>query len=112
MTANGWLQFGIYCVVLVLTVRPMGIYMARVFEGERTWLDPVLRPIERILYKLCGVKSGSEMNWREYAFAMLGFSAASMVLTYALERLQAALPLWNPQGLAAVGPDLAWNTAT
>ena len=88
----------------------MGIYLARVLEGERTWLDPVLRPFERLIYKLCGVNADKEMNWREYAFAMLGFSAVTLVLTYAIERLQNLLP-WNPQHLAAVGPDLAWNTA-
>jgi potassium-transporting ATPase potassium-binding subunit len=111
MTANGWLQFAIYSIVLILTVRPVGLYLSRVLEGGRTWLDPVLRPIERLTYKLCGIQADKEMNWREYAFAMLGFSAASMVLTYGLERAQALLHLWNPQGLAAVGPDLAWNTA-
>jgi K+-transporting ATPase ATPase A chain len=110
MSANGWLQFGFYSIVLLLTVRPMGIYLARVLEGERTWLDPVLRPIERLIYKLCLVNARSEMNWRQYGFAMLGFSAVSLVATYAIERLQNLLPL-NPQGLAAVGPDLAWNTA-
>ena len=110
MAANGWLQFAIYSLVLLATVRPVGIYLARVLEGERTWLDPVLRPFERLIYRLCGVNSDNEMNWREYAFAMLGFTAAGLVLTYAIERLQAFLPL-NPQGLANVGPDLAWNTA-
>ncbi|HEY6488268.1 MAG: potassium-transporting ATPase subunit KdpA [Terracidiphilus sp.] len=110
MTANGWLQFAVFSIVLILTVRPVGIYLARVLEGGRTWLTPVFRPIERLTYKLCGVDAEREMNWREYAFAMLGFSAASLVLTYAIERLQAVLP-WNPQHLAAVGPDLAWNTA-
>jgi K+-transporting ATPase ATPase A chain len=111
MTANGWLQFAIYSIVLILTVRPVGLYLSRVLEGGRTWLDPVLRPIERLTYKLCGVRADEEMNWREYAFAMLGFSAAGLILTYALERAQAMLHLWNPQGLAAVGPDLAWDTA-
>jgi K+-transporting ATPase ATPase A chain len=111
MTANGWLQFAIFSVVLILTVRPVGLYLARVLEGGKTWLDPILRPIERLTYKLCGVQADKEMNWREYAFAILGFSAVSMVLTYALERLQATVALWNPQKLAAVGPDLAWNTA-
>jgi K+-transporting ATPase ATPase A chain len=110
MSANGWLQFVIYSLVLLATVRPVGIYLARVLGGERTWLDPVLRPFERLIYKVCGVNSEKEMNWHEYAYAMLGFAAAGMVFTYALERLQAFLP-WNPQGLAAVGPDLAWNTA-
>jgi K+-transporting ATPase ATPase A chain len=110
MTANGWIQFLIYSVVLLLTVRPVGLYLTRVLEGGRTWLDPVLRPIERLVYRLCGVRADCEMNWREYAFAMLGFSAISMVLTYAIERLQVVLP-WNPQRLAGVGPDIAWNTA-
>ena len=110
MSANGWLQFALFSLILLATVRPVGIYLARVLEGERTWLDPVLRPIERLIYKLSGVNAGQEMNWREYAFAVLGFSAVSMLMTYAIERLQNFLP-WNPQGLAAVGPDLAWNTA-
>ena len=110
MSANGWLQFAIYSLVLLATVRPVGVYLARVLEGERTWLDPVLRPCERLIYRLCGVNSSKEMNWREYAYAVLGFSAASMLLTYGIQRLQAFLPL-NPQGLAAVGPDLAFNTA-
>ena len=110
MSANGWLQFAIYSLVLLATVRPVGIYLARVFEGERTWLDPVLRPFERLIYKLCGVNASQEMNWRQYAYAALGFSAATMFLTYGIERLQAYLP-WNPQGLANVSTDLAWNTA-
>jgi potassium-transporting ATPase potassium-binding subunit len=110
MSANGWLQFLVYSVVLCLAVKPVGIYLARVLEGKRTWLDPVLRPVERLTYKLCGVKADHEMNWREYAFAMLGFSAISMLLTYLIERAQAVLP-WNPQHLPGVAPDLAWNTA-
>jgi K+-transporting ATPase ATPase A chain len=110
MSANGWLQFAIYSLILLASVRPVGIYLARVLEGERTWLSPVFRPIERLIYKLSGVKFDQEMNWREYAFAMLGFSAVTMLVTYGIERLQALLP-WNPRGLAAVGPDLAWNTA-
>jgi potassium-transporting ATPase potassium-binding subunit len=110
MSANGWLQFLVYSLVLLLTVRPVGIYLTRVLEGQRTWLDPILRPCERLTYKLCGVNADQEMNWRQYAFAMLGFSAVSLVLTYIIERAQAVLP-WNPQHLAGVGPDLAWNTA-
>src|ERR1700677_2209163 len=110
MSANGWLQFAFYSLILLASVRPVGAYMARVFEGERTWLDPILKPIERLIYRLSGVNAADEMNWREYAFAMLGFSAVTLVVTYAMERLQAHLP-WNPQGLANVGPDLAWNTA-
>jgi K+-transporting ATPase ATPase A chain len=110
MSANGWLQFAFYSLVLLATVRPVGIYMTRVLEGQRTWLDPVFRPFERLIYKLCGVNSEKEMNWREYAYAMLGLSAVSLLLTYGIERLQAYFP-FNPQKIAAVGPDLAWNTA-
>ncbi|MGB7546222.1 MAG: potassium-transporting ATPase subunit KdpA [Terracidiphilus sp.] len=110
MSANGWLQFAIFSVILLASVRPVGIYLARVLEGERTWLDPILRPIERLIYRLCGVKADQEMNWREYAYSVLGVSAVSMVVTYGFQRLQLWLP-WNPQGLANVGPDLAWNTA-
>ncbi|MGH9607888.1 MAG: potassium-transporting ATPase subunit KdpA [Terracidiphilus sp.] len=110
MSANGWLQFAIYCIVLLATVRPVGIYLARVLEGERTWLDPVLRPCERIVYRICQVNAEKEMNWREYAYALLGFSAAGMVMTYLIERVQHWLP-FNPQHLANVSPDLAWNTA-
>jgi K+-transporting ATPase ATPase A chain len=110
MSANGWFQFAVFSVVLLASVRPVGIYLARVLEGERTWLDPVLRPVERLIYRLCGINSETEMNWREYAFAMLGFSAVTLVVTYAIERLQLHLP-FNPQGLANVGPNLAWNTA-
>ena len=110
MSFNGWLQFAVYSVILLALTPPVGVYLAHVLEGERTWLDPVVRPFERLIYKLCGVQADKEMNWREYTYAMLGFSAVTMVLTYALERLQAFLP-WNPQHLAAVGPDLAFNTA-
>jgi len=110
MSANGWLQFAIFSVILLASIRPVGIYLARVLEGERTWLDPVLRPIERLIYKLCGIHADKEMNWREYAYSVLGISAVSLVVTYGIERLQHLLP-WNPQGLANVGPDLAWNTA-
>jgi potassium-transporting ATPase potassium-binding subunit len=110
MSANGWLQFAVYSIILLAVARPVGLYLVRVLEGQRTWLDPVLRPLERLVYRLAGVRADKEMNWREYAFAMLGFSAVSMVVTYAIERLQAVLP-WNPQHLSGVGPDLAWNTA-
>src|ERR1022692_2616297 len=110
MSANGWFQFAVFSVILLASVRPVGIYLARVLEGERTWLDPVLRPVERLIYRLCGINSDKEMNWREYAYSVLGISAVSQVVTYGFERLQHMLP-WNPQGLAAVGPDLAWNTA-
>ena len=110
MSANGWLQFAVFSVILIAVARPVGLYLVRVLEGQRTWLDPVLGPVERLIYRLTGVHADKEMNWREYAFALLGFSAVSLVVTYAIERLQAVLP-WNPQHLAAVAPDLAWNTA-
>jgi len=110
MSVNGWLQFAVYSLILLASVRPVGIYLARVLEGERTWFTPVLRPIERLIYKLCGISADKEMNWREYAYAVLGFSAATLLLTYGIERLQNFFP-WNPQHLANVGPDLAWNTA-
>jgi K+-transporting ATPase ATPase A chain len=110
MTANGWLQFSIFAIILLATVRPVGIYLARVLEGERTWLTPVLRPLERLLYKLSGVNAESEMNWRQYAYAVLGFSAVTLIATYIIQRVQMWLPL-NPRGLANVGPDLAFNTA-
>jgi len=115
MTGNGWLQFAVYAALLLASVRPIGIYLARVLEGERTWLDPILRPIEKIIYKLSGVKSDQEMNWREYAFAMLGFSAVSLLLTYVIERIQGwgllAISWLNPQKLPGVEQALAWNTA-
>jgi potassium-transporting ATPase potassium-binding subunit len=110
MTANGWLQFAIYSLVLLVTVRPVGIYLERVLEGGRTWLHPVLGPVEGLIYKICGVNAKEEMNWRQYAYAMLGLSAVTMVFTYAIERVQAYLP-WNPQHLPNVGTDLAFNTA-
>jgi K+-transporting ATPase ATPase A chain len=110
MTANGWLQFLIFFGLLLALMRPLGLYMARVLEGEHTFLDPVVRPIERLIYRVCGIRSDEEMNWREYAVALLLFSFVSLLLTYLIERLQHFLP-WNPQHLAGVAPDLAWNTA-
>ena len=111
MTANGWLQIGVFFALVLLAAKPMGLYMARVYEGKRTWLDPVLGPVERLLYRLTGVDAAAEMRWTEYGAAMLIFSLATLLLTYAVERLQHAIPLWNPQHLAAVEPWLAWNTA-
>jgi len=115
MTGNGWFQFAIFAAVLLASVRPVGIYLARVLEGERTWLDRLLHPVEKLIYKLSGVNAEQEMNWREYAFALLGFSAVSLVLTYLLERAQGwgllAVSWLNPQKLPAVEPALAWNTA-
>ena len=110
MTANGWLQFALFFGVLLALMRPLGIYMANVLEGKKTFLTGVLRPVERLIYRACGVDSAHEMKWQEYTFAMLLFSAVSLLLTYVVERAQHMLP-WNPQGLTAVAPDLAWNTA-
>jgi K+-transporting ATPase ATPase A chain len=115
MTGNGWLQFFIFSAVLLASVRPIGIYLARVLEGERTWLDPLFRPIEKLIYKLGGVNASQEMSWREYAFALLGFSAVSLLLTYVFERIQGwgllAISWLNPQKLPGVEQALAWNTA-
>jgi potassium-transporting ATPase potassium-binding subunit len=110
MTANGWLQFVLYFGVLVVLMRPLGLYIARVVEGQKTFLDPVLRPIERSFYKICGIHADNEMDWKQYGAAMLIFSLVSMLLTYLVERLQYFLPS-NPQHLAGVAPALAFNTA-
>ncbi|HXW57258.1 MAG TPA: potassium-transporting ATPase subunit KdpA [Candidatus Cybelea sp.] len=110
MTAIGWFQIGLYLVIIFAVAKPMGTYMARVFSGERTFLDAVARPIERLLYRLTGVDQKREMRWTEYAISMLLFSAVSMLLLYAIERLQHFLP-WNPQHFVGVPPDLAFNTA-
>src|SRR5215471_10272435 len=110
MTANGWIQFLIFFGLLLALMRPLGIYIARVLEGERTFLSPVLAPIERAVYKVCGIEPSEEMTWREYSVALLLFSLVSMVLTYVIERAQHFLP-WNPQHLAGIAPDTAWNTA-
>src|ERR1700761_5104244 len=110
MTVNGWLQVALYCVLLVLLTKPLGGYMTRVFAGERTALSPVLRPLERGLYRLSGVDEAQEQHWVVYAIAMLAFTFAGFVVLYALQRLQAVLPL-NPQKLDAVSPDLAFNTS-
>jgi len=110
VTANGWLQIGLFVVVIFLITKPLGVFLVRVFERERTILDVVLRPIERFIYRVAGVEERKEMPWTEYGIAMLLFSAASMVLLYLMERFQHWLPL-NPQKLANVAPDLAWNTA-
>ncbi len=109
-TLNGWLQIAVFIAVILLLAKPMGSYMTRVFERRRTFLDPLLVPCERLLYRLTGVHPDEEMRWTEYAVAMLVFSAATMLLTYLVERLQGVLPL-NPQHLAAVEPVLALNTA-
>jgi len=110
MTLNGWLQIGLFFALVIAVTVPMGRFMTRVFARERTWLDPVLRPVERAIYALTGVDETREMRWTEYAAAMLLFSLVSMLLLYAIERLQGLLP-FNPQSLPAVPEALAFNTA-
>ena len=111
MTFNGWLQIALFCVVIVGLAKPLGGYMTRVFAGERTFLTPVLRPIERLTYAICGVDESKEQHWTGYAIGMLLFSLVGFLFLYALMRLQAVIPFFNPAGQAAVGPDLAFNTA-
>lgn len=110
MTANGLLQLGVYLVVLLGLAKPLGGFMARVYDGERTWLDPVLRPVERVIYRAAGVRPDESTSWKTYAIAMLLFNGLGMLVVYGLQRLQGVLPL-NPQGMAAVTPDSAFNTA-
>src|SRR5271169_5590960 len=110
MTANGWFQIAVLLLLVVAVTKPLGVFMVRVFNRERTFLDPVLRPIERLIYKLCLVDESHEMRWTEYAFAMLLFSAVSMLLLYLMQRVQGFLPL-NSQKFGAVAPQLAFNTA-
>ena len=110
MTLNGWLQIAIYCALIIVFVKPFGAFMAKVFEGERTWLSPVLVPVERGIYRLCGVDEKAEQHWVTYTVAMLFFSVASFLALYALQRFQATLP-FNPAGQSAVAASSAFNTA-
>ncbi|RUV93417.1 potassium-transporting ATPase subunit KdpA [Mesorhizobium sp. M1A.F.Ca.IN.022.07.1.1] len=110
MTLNGWIQILVYCGILLLLVKPLGGYMHRVFKGDRTLLSPVLVPIERGLYRLAGTSEKEEQHWAAYATGMLLFNLAGFLVLYALQRLQGALP-YNPAGMAAVEPELAFNTA-
>ena len=110
MTFNGWLQILIFFGLILAVTRPMGKYLTRVYQGERTLLDPVMRPVERLLYRICGVNEKHEMRWTEYAGAMLVFSLSTMLLLYLLLRVQQYLP-FNPQNLPNLAPHLAFNTA-
>src|SRR6266699_5012611 len=111
MQTSGWLQLALYVVALAAITTPMGLYLMRVLDSNgKTWFDPVLRPLERLTYRLMGVDSGKEHDWKQYTLAMLLFSLVSCLFTYAILRLQNILPL-NPQGLGPVSPDLAFNTA-
>src|SRR5579864_4122319 len=112
MNPSGWIQFAVYIVALVIITKPMGLYLMQVLDANgRTWLDPVLRPLERGTYRVMGVDPNKEHDWKQYTFAMLLFSLIGCLFTYAILRLQNILPL-NPQGLAAVSPDCSFNTAT
>lgn len=110
MTVNGWFQIFFFFALVLICAKPLGLYMARVFARERTFADPIFRPIERLIYRLTGVDETHEMRWTEYGIVMLIFSLVTMLVTYGIERLQHFLPL-NPQHLAAVTSDLAFNTA-
>ncbi|RWO04441.1 MAG: potassium-transporting ATPase subunit KdpA [Mesorhizobium sp.] len=110
MTFNGWMQILVYCGIVVLLVKPLGGYMYRVFSGDRTFLSPILGPVERSLYRISGTSEREEQHWTTYAAALLFFNLAGFVVLYALQRLQGSLP-YNPAGMSSVEPGLAFNTA-
>src|ERR1700722_13576562 len=110
MTGNGWFQIGVFLLVIFLVTKPLGVFMKRVFSSEKTFLDPVLRPIERLVYRLAGVNEKHKIRWTEYAVAMLLFSGVSMALLYLIERTQKWLP-FNPQKFPNLEPGLAFGTA-
>ncbi|HZV59797.1 MAG TPA: potassium-transporting ATPase subunit KdpA, partial [Candidatus Eremiobacteraceae bacterium] len=110
MTANGWFQILLFILVVFAITKPLGLFMARVFNREKTFLDVLLRPVEKLVYRLVGVNEQQEMRWTEYTVAMLLFSGVSMALLYIIQRTQHWLP-FNPQNLVNVPPALAFNTA-
>src|SRR5579863_413302 len=110
MTAIGWLQAVVFFLIVLALTKPIGLYMVRVFQGEQTWLSPVLRPVERLIYRLGGVREDEEMAWYAYALSMLAFSVIGLAYLYVLLRTQKWLPL-NPQHFDNMAPDLAFNTA-
>jgi potassium-transporting ATPase potassium-binding subunit len=110
VTTNGWLQIGVFALLVLLLTKPVGLWLFRVFESRARPLPRLLGPVERLLFRLCGVDPDKEQDWKGYAVSVLVFSAMGVLVTYALLRLQGALP-GNPNGLGAVTPDLAWNTA-
>jgi K+-transporting ATPase ATPase A chain len=110
MNGYSWLQLVFYMLVLLALARPLGAFMARVYQGESTFLDPPLRPVEKLIYRFGGVHPDEEMNWKVYAIAMLLFNGLGLLVVYLLQRIQGVLPL-NPQGFGAVSPDSSWNTA-
>jgi K+-transporting ATPase ATPase A chain len=110
MNPRGWAEIALTIAVSLALAWPLGAYMARVWKGERTWLDPVLRPVERLVYGACGVKPEKGQSWLAYAMSFLAFSTASFLVLYLILRFQNLLPL-NPQGFAGLSPDLSFNTA-
>ncbi len=110
MTGNDWLQLILFLAALLLLVKPLGAYMARIYQGDSTWLGRLFAPLERLCYRLMGVSADDEMNWKQYAAALLAFNALGLVAVYALQRLQGSLPL-NPQAMTGVAPQPAWNIA-
>src|SRR5579871_1543918 len=110
MTANGWLQIAIYFLILLALAKPLGLYMTKVMQGERTFMHRVLRPLEAGIYKLCGIDEHAEQHWTSYAGGILLFSVATLLVTYVVQRIQQWLP-WNPAGLGNMTPDLSFNTA-
>ncbi len=110
MNGYSWLQLIFYMVVLIALAKPLGAFMARVYQGEKTFLTPLLHPLEKFIYRLSGVHPDQEMNWKVYAIAMLLFNGLGLLAVYAFQRLQGFLPL-NPQSFGAVSPDSSWNTA-
>src|SRR3984893_15703334 len=111
MTFIGWLQIIAFCAIIVALAKPLGWYMARVFDGERTPLSPLLRPLEAALYRVGGVDPRREQHWLTYTVAMLLFHVGGFAILYALMRLQAAIPYFNPADRPAVAEDLSFNTA-
>ncbi len=111
MNLYSWIQLVVYFVALLALAKPLGLFMARVYQGERTFLDPVLRPVERLVYRIAGVDPAQDMDWKVYAIAVMVFNVSGLLVVYAIQRLQGALPL-NPAGLGTVSPDSSWNTAT
>src|SRR5277367_5343917 len=111
MNTPGWIQLALYLGLLLLITKPLGLYLLQVLDANgRTWLDPLLRPVERLTYRLCGVDPQKEQSWKGYTVSMLIFSLVTMLVTYAILRLQGILPL-NPQGFSGVPDHLAFNTA-
>ena len=110
MTTNGWFQILFFLLVIFLVTKPLGVFMTRVFTREKTLLDPLLRPVEKLIYRLIGIDENHEMRWTEYTISMLLFSGVSMLLLYLIERSQRWLP-FNPQKFASIDPTLAWGTA-